>query len=116
MGMIKGRNSKDQMDALEINKKLQGYTEETEKKCLNDTDNNGGEVTHLEPDILGGEVKWALETITMNKACEGARIPAELLQILKDDAVKVLHNFLKLNSGHRTGKVQFSSQSQRRAL
>ena len=76
-------------------------------------------ITHLEPDILECEVKWALESITMNKASRGDGIPVELFQILKDDAVKVLHSickFGKLSSGHRTGKGQFSFQSQRKAM
>ena len=79
-------------------------------------------VTHLEPDILECEVKWALESITMNKASGGDGIPVELFQILKDDAVKVLHSiwktgkFGKLSSGHRTAKGQFSFQSQRKAM
>ena len=76
-------------------------------------------ITHLEPDILESEVKWALGSITTNKANGGDRIPAELFQILKDDAVKVLHSICrkpKLSSGHRTGKGQFSFQSQRMAM
>ena len=77
-------------------------------------------ITHLEPDILEWEVKWALESITMNKASGGDEIPVELFQILKDDAVKVLHQYAskfgKLSSGHRTGKGQFSFQSQRKAM
>ena len=77
-------------------------------------------ITHLEPDILKCEVKWALGSITMNKAIGGDGIPVELFQILKDDAVKVLHSichkFGKVSSGHRTGKSQFSYQSQRRAM
>ena len=76
-------------------------------------------ITHLEPDILECEVKWALEIITMNKASGGDGIPTELFQILKDGAVKVLHSickFGKLSSGHRTGKGQFSFQSQRKAM
>ena len=77
-------------------------------------------VTHLEPDILECEVKWALETITAKKASGGDGIPVEVFQILKDDAVKVLHSvcskFGKLSSGHRTGKGQFSFQSQRKAM
>ena len=79
-----------------------------------------GVITHLEPDILGCEVKWALVSITMNKASGGDGIPVELFQILKDDAVKVLHSICqqtgKVSSGHRTGKGQFSSQSQRKAM
>ena len=77
-------------------------------------------IIHLEPDILECEVKWALESITTNKASGGDGIPVELFQILKDDAVKVLHSnarkFGKLSSGHRTGKGQFSFQSQRKAM
>ena len=77
-------------------------------------------VTHLEPDILECEVKWALESITTNKASGGDEIPVELFQFLNDDAVKVLHSrcskFEKLSSGHRTGKGQFSFQSQRKAM
>ena len=77
-------------------------------------------IPHLEPDILGCEVKWALENITMNKASGGDGIPVELFQILKDDAVKVLHSicrrFGKLSSGHSTRKGQFLFQSQRKAM
>ena len=77
-------------------------------------------ITHLEPDILECEVKWALGSITMNKASGGHGIPVELFQILKDDAEKVLHTiaskFGKLSSGHRTGKGQFSFQSQKKAM
>ena len=77
-------------------------------------------ITHLESDILEKEVKWALGSITVNKAHGGNGIPAELFQILKGDAVKVLHQYArkfgKLNSGHRTGKGQFSFQSQRKAM
>ena len=89
------------------------------KKDLHDQDNHDGVVTHLEPDILECEVKWALESITTNKANEGDGIPVELFQILKDDAVKVLHSknaskFGKLSSGHRTGKVSFHSNPKER--
>ena len=83
-------------------------------KDLNDLDNHNGVITHLETDILYCKVKWALESITMNKASGGDGIPVELFQILKDDAVKVLHSickFGKLSSDHRTGKGQFSFQS-----
>ena len=77
-------------------------------------------ITHIEPDILECEVKWALESFTTNKASGGDGIPVELFQILKDDAVKVMHSitskFVKLSSGHRTGKGQFSFQSQRKAM
>ena len=88
--IIIARNSKDLAKAEDINKRWQEYTEELYKKCLNDPDNRDGVVTHLEPDILKCEVKWILESITMNKASGGDGIPGELFQILKDDAVKVL--------------------------
>ena len=73
-------------------KKKKGHTEELYKKDLHDQDNHDGVITHLEPGILECEVKWALESITTNKAGGGDGIPAELFQILKDDAVKVLHS------------------------
>ena len=92
MGTIKDRKGKDLTEAKEIKKRWQEYTEELYKKGLNDLDNYDGVVTSLEPDILECEVKWALESITMNKASGGDGIPAELFQILKDDAVKVLHS------------------------
>ena len=85
-----------------------------------DLDNHNVVITHLEPDILECEVKWALGSITLNKASGDDGIPVELFQTLKDDAVKVLHSmcqqFGKLSSGHRTGKGQFSFQSQRKAM
>ena len=96
--------------------------EELYKKGLNNPDNHSGVVTHLEPDILDSEVKWVLGSLTTNKASGGDGIPAELFQIIKDDAVKVLHSicqhstFGKLSSGHRTGKGRFSFQSQRMAM
>ena len=90
-GMIKDRNSIDLTEAEEI-KKWQEYTEELNKKGLNDLDNHNSVVTHLELDILECEAKWALGSITISKASGGDRIPAELFQILKDDAVKVLHS------------------------
>ena len=90
------------------------------KRILNDPDNHNGIITHLEPNILKRQVKWALGSITTNKASGGGWIPVELFQILKDDAVKVLHSicqqFGKLSSGHRTAKGQFSFQSQRKAM
>ena len=82
----------DLTEAEEIKKRCQEYTEELYKKGLNDPDNHDGVFTHLEPDILECEVKWALGSITTNKASEGDGIPVELFQILKDDAVKVLHS------------------------
>ena len=103
----------------DIKKRWQEYTE-LYKKGLHDPDNHNGVITHLEPDIPECEIKWALESITTNKARGGDGIPVELFQILKDDAVKVLHpnasKFGKLSSGHRTGKGQFSFQSQRKAM
>ena len=87
MGTIKDRNSTDLTEAEDVKKRWQDYTEELYKKDLNDPDNHDGVITDLEPDILECEVKRALESITMNKACGGDGIPAELFQILKDDAV-----------------------------
>ena len=92
MGMIKDRNSKDLTEAEEIKKRWQEYREELYEKGLNDPDNHDGMVTHLEPDVLKCEVKWALWCITANKASGGDGIPAELFKILKDEAVKVLHS------------------------
>ena len=92
MDSIKDRNGRDLTDAEDINKKWQQYTEELCKKDLHHPDNNNGMITHLESDMLECEVKWALESITMNKASAGDGIPVELFQILKDDAVKVLHS------------------------
>ena len=91
MGTIKERNGMDLREAEDIKKRWQKYTEELHKKDPHDQDNHDGVITHLEPDILECEVKWALESITMNKASGGDEIPVELFQILKDDAVKVLH-------------------------
>ena len=92
----------------------------TVQNDLHDPDNHDGVITHLEPDILECEVKWALGSITMNKASGGDGIPVERFQILKDDAVKVLHSkcqkIWKISSGHRTAKDQFSFQSQRKAM
>ena len=92
MGTIKDRNGMDLTEAGDIKKRWQEYTEELYKKDLRDPDNHNGVITHLEPDILECEVKWALESITTNKASGGDGIPVELFQILKDDAVKVLHS------------------------
>ena len=92
MGSIKDRNGMDLTEAEDIKKRWQDYTEELYKKDLHDPDNHDGVITHLEPDILECEVKRALESITMNKASGGDGIPVELFQILKDDAVKVLHS------------------------
>ena len=92
MGSIKDRNGKDLTEAEDIKKRGQEYTEELYKKDLHDQDNYDGVITHLEPDILECEVKWAFRWITTNKASGGDGIPVELFQILKDDAVKVLHS------------------------
>ena len=91
MSIIKDRNGRDLTEAEDIKKKWQEYTEELYKKDLHDPDNHDGVMTHLEPDILECEVKWALESITTNKASGGDGIPVELFQILEGDAVKVLH-------------------------
>ena len=91
MGSIKDRNGMDLTEAEDIKNRWQEYTE-LQKKDLHDLDNHDGFITHLEVDILECEVKWALESITMNKASGGDGIPVELFQILKDDAVKVLHS------------------------
>ena len=95
MGSIKDRYGMDLTEAEAIKKRWQEYTEELYKKDLHDPDNHNGVVTHPEPDILECEVKWALENITMNKASVGDGIPVELFQILKDDAVKVLHSIFQ---------------------
>ena len=95
MGSIKDRNSMDLTEAEDIMKRWQEYTEELYKKDLHDPDNHDGVITHLEPDILECQVKWASESISMNKASEGNGIPVELFQILKDDAVKVLHSIFQ---------------------
>ena len=92
MGSIKDRNGMDLTEAEDIKKRWQEYTVELYKKDLHDADNHDGVITHLEPDILECEVKWALESISTNKASGGDGFPVELVQILKDDAVKVLHS------------------------
>ena len=92
MGTIKDRNCMDLTEAEDIKKRWQEYTEELYKKHLHDPDHYNGVITLLESDILECEVKWGLESITTNKASGGDGIPVELLQILKDDAVKVLHS------------------------
>ena len=91
MGSIKDRNGMDLTEAEDIKKRWQEYMEELYIKDLHDQDNHDGVITHLEPDILECEVKWALESITTNKASGGDEIPMELFQILKNDALKVLH-------------------------
>ena len=95
MGSIKDRNGMDLTEAKDIRKRWQEYTEELCQKQLHDSDNHDGVITHLESDILECEVKWALESITMNKASGGDGIPVDLFQIMKDDVVKVLHSICK---------------------
>ena len=108
MDSIKDRNGRDLTEAENIKKRWQEYTKELYKKYLHDPDNHDGVITDLEPDILEGKVKWALRSITANKASGGDGIPAELFQILKDNAVKMLlkygSKFGKFSSGHRIGK------------
>ena len=110
----------DLTETEDIKKRWQEYTEELYKKDLHDPDNHDGVFTHLEPDILECKVKSALGSITMNKDSGGDGILVELFQILKDDAVKLLHSVCqqvwKTQHGHRTGKGQFSFQSQRKAM
>ena len=114
------RNGMDLTEAEDIKKKWQQYTAELYNKDLHDPYNHDAVITHLEPDILKCEVKWALGSIPTNKASGEDGIAIELFQTLKDDAVKVLHSICqqsgKLRSGHRTGKGQFSFQSQRKAM
>ena len=120
MVTIKDRKDMDLKEAEYIKKMWQEHTEALCKKDLHDTDNHDGVITHLKPDILECEVKWALGSITTNKASRGDGIPVELFQILKDDAMKCCTQYAsksgKLSSGHRTGKGQFSFQSQRKAM
>ena len=92
MDAIKDKNGMDLTEPEDIKKRWQEYTEKLYKKDLNDSDNHDGVITHLEPYVLKCEVKWVLGSITMNKASRGDGIPVELFQILKDDAVKVLHS------------------------
>ena len=120
MGSIKDRNGMDLTEAEDTKKRWQEYTKELYKKDLHNPDNHNGVITHLEPDILECRVKWALESITTNKACGGDGIPVELFQILKDDAVTCFTQYAsksgKLSSGHRIGKGQLSFQSLRQAM
>ena len=115
MGSIKDRNGMDITKAEDIMKRWQEYTK-LYKQDLNDPDKHDAVITHLEPDILECEVKWALGSITTNKASGGDAIPVELFQIPKDDAVtkcctQYASKFGKLSSGNRTRKYQFSFQS-----
>ena len=118
MSSIKDRNGRDLTEAEDI-KKWQEYIGELYKKCLHDPDNHDGVITHLEPDILECEVKWALGNITMNKLSGGDGIPVQLFKILKDDAVKSAALSVPANlknSAVATGLEEFSFQSQRKAM
>ena len=118
MGTIKDRNGMDLTKAEDIKRRWQEYTEELYKKGLHDSDNHDGVITHLKPDSLECEVKWALGSITKNKASGGDGIPVELFQVLKDDAVKGMHPICqqigRLRRGHRTGKGSFHSNPRER--
>ena len=120
VGSIKDRHGLDLIEAEDIKKRWQEYTEELYKKDLHDPDNHDDVITNLEPDILECEVKWALESITRNKASGGDGIPVELFQILKGDAVKVLHpicqQIWRTQQWPQDRKHQFSFQSQRKAM
>ena len=118
MGLITDRNGMDLTETEDIKKRWQEYREELYKKDLHNPDNHDGVITHLEPDILGCEVKWALKSITMNKTSGGDGIPVELFQILKNNAVKVALNMPANleNSAVATGleKVSFHSNPKER--
>ena len=119
MGTIKDRNGMDLTEAEDVRKGWQEYTEELYKEDLHDPDNHDGVITHLEPDILECKVKWVLGSITTNKASGGDGIPVDLFQILKDDAVKMLHSICQQileNSAVATGleKVSFHSNPKER--
>ena len=117
---IKDKNGLDLTEAEDIKTRWQEYMEELYKKDIHDPDNHDDVIANLEPDILECEVKWALESITTNKASGGAGIPVELFQILKDDAVKVLHSICqqiwKTQQWPQDWKRQFSFLSQRKAM
>ena len=119
-GSVKDRNGMDLTETEDIKKRWQEYTEELYQKDLQDPDNQDGVITHLEPDILECEVKWDLGSITMNKTSEGDGILVKLFQILKDDAVKMLHSICqqiwKTQQWPQDWKSQFSFQSQRKAM
>ena len=120
MGSIKDRKGIHLIEAEDIKKRWQEYTEKLYKKDLHNPDNHDGVITRLEPGILECEVKWASGSITTNKATEGDGMPVELFQILKNDAMKVLHSTCQqiwtTQQFSRTGKGQFSFQSQRKAM
>ena len=118
MGLIKGKSGMDLTEEENIKKRWKEYIEKLYKTDLHDPENHDGVITHLEPDILECEVKWVLESITMDKAREGDGIPHELFQILKDDAAKVLHTIClqiwKTQQWPQDWKMSVSFQSQRR--
>ena len=120
MGTIKDRNGMGLTETEDIKKRWQEYTEELYKNDLHDPDNHNGVISHLEPEILECEVKWALGTITMNKASRGDGIPVELFQILKNDAVKVLQSIYqqiwKTQQWPQDRESQFSFQFQRKEM
>ena len=120
MGTIKNRNGMDLTEAKDIKKRQQEYTEELYKKDLHNPDNHDGVITHLEPDTYQCEVKWALGSITTNKASGGDGIPVELFQILKDDAMKVLHSICqqicKTQQWPQDWEIGISFQFQRKAM
>ena len=120
MSTVKDRNGMDLTEAADIKNKWQEYTKALYKKDLHDPDNHDGMISHLRPDILECEVKWALESISMNKASEGDGIPVELFQILKDVAVKVLHSICqqiwKTQQWPQDWKRSVFIQSQRKAM
>ena len=120
MDSIKNRNCMDLTEAEDIKKRWQEYTKELYKKDLHDPDDHDGMITHLESDILECEVKWALGSITMNKTSASDGIPVELFQIIKDDAVKLLHSIRqqiwKTQQWPQTRKCQFSFQSPRKTM
>ena len=120
MGAFKDRHHTDLTKAEDTKKRWEEYTEELYKKDLHDPDDYDGVITHLEPDILEREAKWALGSITTNKASGSDRISVELFQILRDDAVKVLHSICqqiwKTQQWPQDGKGQFSFQSQRKSM
>ena len=118
MGTIKDRNGMDLTEAEDIKKRWHEYTEELYQRNLHDPDNHGGVITHLEPDILECKDKWALGRITMNKANGGNGIPVELFQkmMLCKYCTQYVSKFGKLSNDHKTGKCQYSFQSQRKAM
>ena len=111
IGSIKDRNGTDLTEAEDTKKRWQEYTEKLYQKDLHNPDNHDGVITHLEPDILEGEIKWALGSITTSKASRGDGIPAELFQILENDAVKVLHSVCQ-----QIGKTQQWPQDWKRSV